>query len=45
MKKNEDGKIASISLYVDDLIIIGSVNRVITSIKEQLSQVFDMKDL
>ena len=45
MKKNEDRKIALISLYVDDLIITRSPDGVIKSIKEQFSQVFDMKDL
>ena len=34
-----------ISLYVDDLIMTGNVEKLIEEIKEQLSQVFEMKDL
>ena len=45
MKKDVEGKTTLVSLYMDDLIIIGSANGVITSIKEQLSQVFDIKYL
>ena len=45
VKKDEDGNIALISFYVDYLIITRSVDGVITSIKEQLFQVLDMKDL
>ena len=45
MKKHEDGNIELISLYVDNLIITGNVDGVLTSIKEKLFQVFDMKDL
>lgn len=33
-----------ICLYVDDLIIIGNVDNLIKEIKEQMSQVFEMKD-
>jgi hypothetical protein len=34
-----------ISLYVYDLIITGNAGKLIDEIKEQLSQVFEMKDL
>ena len=34
-----------ISLYVDDLIIIGNACKLIEEIKNQLSHVFEMKDL
>jgi hypothetical protein len=34
-----------ISLYVDDLIITGNAEKLIDEIKEQLSKVFEMKDL
>jgi hypothetical protein len=34
-----------ISLYVDDLILTGNAEKLIDEIKEQLSQVFEMKDL
>jgi hypothetical protein len=34
-----------IFLYVDDLIIVGNVEKLIDEIKEQLSQVFEMKHL
>ena len=43
MKKDVEGKTTLVSLYMDDLIILGSANGVITSIKEKLSQVFDIK--
>ena len=39
------GYIVLISLYVDDLIITGNAAKLIDEIKEQLSQVFEMKDL
>jgi hypothetical protein len=44
-KFNEKGYIVLISLYVDDLTIIGNVEKLIDEIKEQLSQVLEMKDL
>ena len=34
-----------ISLYVDDMIITGNANILIKEIKQQMSQVFEMKDL
>ena len=34
-----------ISLYVDDMIITGNANNLIKEIKQQRSQVFEMKDL
>eukprot|EP00253_Pinus_taeda_P029530 PITA_29530 len=42
---DKEGRIVLISLYVDDLIIIGNVGNLIKEIKEQMSQVFEMKDL
>ena len=42
---DEKGWIVFISLYVDDLIIIGNVDEIIKEIKEQMSQVFEMKYL
>jgi hypothetical protein len=44
-KFDEHGYIVLISLYVDDLIIIGNERKLIDEIKEQLSQVFEMKCL
>jgi hypothetical protein len=44
-KFDEQGHIVLISLYVDDLIITGNVEKLIDEIKEQLSKVFEMKDL
>jgi hypothetical protein len=38
IKTDEKGHIALISLYVDDLIIIGSASKLIEEIKRQLSQ-------
>jgi hypothetical protein len=34
-----------VSLYVDDLIIIGNASKLIEDIKNQLSERFEMKDL
>jgi hypothetical protein len=45
VKKDEEGNVSLISLYVDDLIIIGSACKLIEEIKIQLSQEFEMKDL
>ena len=42
---DKNGLIALISLYVDDLIITGDASTLIEGIKQQLSQVFEMKDL
>jgi hypothetical protein len=44
-KKDENGNVALVSLYVDDLIIIGNASHLIEDIKIQLSQMFEMKDL
>eukprot|EP00253_Pinus_taeda_P006291 PITA_06291 len=44
-KFNKQWQIIFISLYVDDLIIIGNANNLIKEIKHQMSQVFEMKDL
>jgi len=44
-KLNKQRKIILISLYVDDMIIIGNANNLIKEIKQQMSQVFEMKDL
>lgn len=41
----EKWKIVLISLYVDDLIIIGNFDDLIKEVKEQMSQVFEMKDI
>ena len=43
--KDEKGCIVLISLYVDDLIITGDVVDLIKEIKQQMSQMFEMKDL
>ena len=44
-KFNAKEHVVLISLYVDDLIITGNLVKLIDGIKEQLSQVFEMKDL
>ena len=44
-KKDENGNVALVCLYVDDLIITGSASHFIEDIKTQLSQMFEMKDL
>ena len=43
--KDEKGRIVLISLYVDDLIITGDVVDLIKESKQQMSQMFEMKDL
>jgi hypothetical protein len=43
-KFDEQGYIVLISLYIDDLIIIGNAEKLI-EIKGQLSQDFEIKDL
>ena len=45
VKKDENGNVSLVSLYVDDLIITGSASHFIEDIKTQLSQMFEMKDL
>lgn len=45
VKTDNNEHVALISLYVDDLIIIGDASTLIEEIKHQLSQVFEMKDL
>jgi transposase InsO family protein len=45
VKKDKEGNICLISLYVDDLIITGNACKLIAEIKNQLSQEFEMKDL
>ena len=45
IKFDEQGYIVLISLYVDDLIITGNAEKLIDEIKEQLSQVFETKDI
>jgi hypothetical protein len=44
-KFDEKGHIVLISLYVDDLIITGNSEKLISGMKKQMSQVFEMKDL
>jgi len=44
-KINKQRQIILISLYVDDMIIIGNENNLIKEINHQMSQVFEMKDL
>ena len=45
INNDEHGNVVLISLYVGDLIIIGSSIVLIDAIKETLSQAFEMKDL
>eukprot|EP00253_Pinus_taeda_P031834 PITA_31834 len=44
-KFNKQRQIILIYLYVDDMIITGNANNLIKEIKQQMSQVFEMKDL
>eukprot|EP00253_Pinus_taeda_P033215 PITA_33215 len=43
--QDEQGRIVMISLYVDDLITIGDATYLIKEIKQQMSQVLEMKHL
>ena len=43
--KNQDGQRTYIALYVDDLLIAGDNEKDIATIKQRLSERFDMKDL
>ena len=45
IEEDEDKNVALISVYVDDLIIIGNACKLIEEIKNQLSWVFEMKVL
>lgn len=45
VKTDRNGDIVLLSIYVDDLIITGNANKLITDIKIKLSQEFKMKDL
>ena len=45
IKKDEEGNVCLISLYVDDLIITGGSYQLISNIKSNMSQEFEMKDL
>ena len=45
VKIDKNGHVALLSLYVDDLIIIGDASTLIEEIKQQFSHVFEMKDL
>eukprot|EP00253_Pinus_taeda_P002861 PITA_02861 len=45
IKEDEGKNVALISVYVDDLIITGNACKLIEEIKNQLSHVFEVKDL
>ena len=45
VKNDENGNVGMVSVYVDDLIIIGSASHLIEDIKIHLTQTFEMKDL
>jgi hypothetical protein len=45
IKKDKEGNVFLIYLYVDDLIITGNACKLINEIKDQLSQEFEMKEL
>ena len=45
IKEDKHGNVCLISLYVDDLIIIGGACQLVADIKINLSQEFEMKDL
>eukprot|EP00253_Pinus_taeda_P034460 PITA_34460 len=44
-KINKQRQIILVSLYVDDMIITGNADNLIKEIKQEMSQVFEMKDL
>jgi hypothetical protein len=43
--KEEGGNFIYISLYVDDMLIIGNIRDAIKEVKKQLSSKFGMKDI
>ena len=43
--KNTEKEYIIICLYVDDMLIIGSNNKIIKTIKKMLNSIFDMKDM
>ncbi|XP_039023546.1 uncharacterized mitochondrial protein AtMg00810-like [Hibiscus syriacus] len=43
--KRQQGKIALLLVYVDDLVITGDINELITELKKMLNSYFKMKDL
>lgn len=45
IKEDKGNNVASISVYVDDIILTGNACKLIEEIKIQLSHVFEMKDL
>jgi hypothetical protein len=45
VKKDEEGNVALVSLYVDDIIIKGSACKLTEEIKSQLSQEFEINIL
>ena len=45
MYDDDEGWIVLIYLYLDDLFMIGNEDKLIEEIKQQLSQMFEMKDL
>jgi len=45
VNRDRNGDVVLLSIYVDDLIIIGSADKLIIEIKIKLSQEFEMKDL
>ena len=45
VKKQKDGDILILSLYVDDLIITGTNKELITTFKKKMMQEFEMTDL
>ena len=45
IKKDKEGNVCLIYLYVDDLIITGGACQLIVDIKRHMSQEFEMKDL
>ena len=45
MKKDKEGNVCLISLYVDNLIITCNACKLIVEIKNQLPQEFEIKDL
>ncbi|KAJ8747665.1 hypothetical protein K2173_012529 [Erythroxylum novogranatense] len=45
VRRNDDGKLLIVSLYVDDLIFTGNDEKLFTEFKESMKREFDMTDL
>ena len=43
--KNTENRYVILCLYIDDMLIVGSNDRMVKSTKNMLNSIFDMKDM